>query len=281
MSNDLSITLESGGSSLVIAKGSAYRLIGEEGLGSGDFVVKSSENSALDGAYLQCRRIAARNITLVFESSDGSERGRCLLISFLNPKRSGTLTVRREGFCRSIGYEIAKVKYSQPTLFHPITVMLSLVCVVPFFSEPSLSADKSKRLYGLLAFPFNSLSGSGITAGYSTVRDSFYVDNTGDAEIGVRITLSVSGGNAEEPYIECEGKRVTVLGTLVPGDRCEICTEPGSKGIKLNGTARYNFDRSSIFFGIPAGRHLISFGASSGAEYLSAELSYRLRYLGI
>lgn len=277
-----SLTFSHGAETVTAAKDSVFRLLAADGLASGQYTVFSEEFSQLDGAYVQSVRVASRRLHIVFEVNtfDGTELIRSRLMSFFDPKTEGTLTVLRGGRTRSIGYYPEKVDFIQPTLCDMLKVELTLFCPKPYFSAPSETVLSSSRGLPLLTFPFTLYPGAGLTAGLRNLTNDFVISNPGDSDAGFTAILTASHP-VTNPKITGPGGFIRILDTMGSGDEYLISTIPGDKKILKNGQPVFCFDRESTFFSLPKGNSTVTVTADSGEDTLSAEIVYRLKYLGV
>ena len=277
-----SVLLSNGTSEITISRNSIYRLISADGLESGDYNIFSSVNSQIHGASVISRHLRPRRIIIEFEAStpERGEMHRAELLSFFNPLRSGTLTVTRGSNVRSIKYIPEKAEFIQPTLFDALRIKATLFCADPFFTNPQDTAVSSRASVPMLSLPFNSLVGVGITAGLSVSTNTFTVNNSGDAEVGLTVSIRASG-EVVNPFVRNEGREVRILDTMREGDVYEICTIPGAKRLSKNGVNVFNFDRKSEFFTLATGTSSVVIGADFGSDAITSSIVYNVKYLGI
>lgn len=279
----ISLTLQIGKREISIAKNAPYRLLNIEGIEASEYAVELSENATLDGAFLANKRVLPRQIDMSIEVADikNSEQYRKLLISFLTPKQSGVLTVRRPNVERKISFELQGVTFQQETLYAPLQINLTLICADPFFRDGNDHVREMIEKIPLLTFPFNSVAGVGITAGLQRRVDTITIENTGDTPIGVVVDMLADNGKVQNPYISSNGKFVKILDMLQINDTLQISTNPGAKRIVKNGVSIFKFDRRSIFFSLPVGVNELTVSADLYADNMSSTITYSLRYLGV
>ncbi len=268
---------------------------GIEGLETPDFTAKMQEKAMLDGGICAAARVPSRKVTLQFEIAalPETEHHRAALISFFSPTANGMLTVTRNGVTRYIACRLAEgVTFAQKTVYHPVTVRVPLLCPDPYFYGETQSMPLRLGAAGLLWFPLTATEESGITGGVLGYAHSLSVDNTGDAEVGFHLVLSVTdGGGYTDGACEMTGitlaqrgraeDRLTVNVSLAKGDTLEICTVPGAKYVRKNGVPCMQFSRESRFFALARGITTLdlSFATLNGKP--EAALSFRPCYHGV
>ena len=70
LSPQLSFTLEIGGKTLKLGRGSVYRWLSYSGIEASDIQLDTVERAQLPGAFVQSRRVGPRTITITFSVSD-------------------------------------------------------------------------------------------------------------------------------------------------------------------------------------------------------------------
>lgn len=279
---DFSITILSNGETVEISPQSVFRPLSAEGFACGDYGVTTDENMLIDGSYIHSRRLNARLLVISFEIFPicESEKYRSRLIHFLNPKNDFTVTVIRNGVKRSIDCVLKSSKIIQPTLRSAVTAEIAFLCPMPYFADDREEIYSNSTVVPLFTFPFNSVKGYGITMGKSYRTNVFNVENYGDTNIGVTVSIYASG-KVVNPKISCGDQYIKITDSMKNGDVYTVSTEPGNKRIEKNGVGNFCFDRSSVFFSVPRGSSTITITADSGADFIRSVLSYSERYLGI
>lgn len=293
---DFSITISSGYDSVVISSESVFRPLSVEGMACCEPSIASSDNMLVDGSYIHARKINERIIKLSFEvfpmngeatpmeagiySMNSFEVYRNKLIHFLNPKKDFKMTIQRGNAKRSIDCILKSAKIVQPTLRSAVTVEAAFLCPLPYFADDEETIYSHISSVPLFSFPFNSVSGYGITMGKSYKTNVFNIENRGDVDIGVVVTI-YADGKVVNPKISFGDKYIKINDTMQSGDVYMISTEQGNKRIEKNGDSNFCFDRSSVFFSVPCGSGTVTITADSGEEYIRSVFSYQERYLGI
>ncbi len=283
--NKIILRLKSGGKTLDIGKGQDYKLLSKpEGIEGTDFTVETEKNNRYDGSTVQNKRIEERPISLNFEyyrpgiSVDQRE----FIISFFNPKRTGTMTVDYGGVERMINYEVLSVKDEQESIFGRIRFLVELTCPDPFFKEILEDSEIIRTWIGGWQWKFSLPFHLRLRGPQKAI-----IENKGHVPTPVEIEFP---GPAKYPQIinNKTGEFVKVRVQLGPYDVLYINTAFGKKTVEIsrNEGGRENafdmIDLDSDFFDLEVGENEIEFKADD-AEILNQEvkLSYRNRYLGV
>lgn len=283
------ITMQIGARTLTISKTSLYRLISISGIESADYVADVQNYAGMDGGYISAYRVPARSIDLSFAvdrypwQDDTVEDTRAALISFFAPRADITLTIERAGRVRCISGRLrGSVTFTQANIIEDkLTVTVPLICPDPYFRDSEITSQGARRYAPLMSFPYVSMAGVGMTAGIAVNSDSVIIDNAGDTSMGIVATLSCYGGAVTNPKISCGAAYVRLLRECVQGDIIVIDTRQGRKGITVNGTSVFLFDRASIFFEVAAGKSQIDVSADANVGNMQATISYERRWLGV
>lgn len=263
------------GENTSVTQGRDFTLLGYEGIEAPDCFISSSRTAGGGRQILTSASPDARKITLELRTA-----GEMLetFISRLAPSKSGKLYVRRGRISRYIGYTVSGADYA--CLEGGFRVKLTLFCADPFFRAESNPLYTAHSTVPLLTFPFNSLSGRGITASLLRSDMSIGVYNGGHAEAGLKAELTALS-DVLNPSVSCGGGRILLGCTLHRGDTAVISTMPGEQGVTLNGSPCFCFSRDSDFFTLPRGQNIIEVGAESGLSSLNAAITVEERYFGI
>lgn len=289
MAIDASITLvlDMGGHMVRIAKDSPYRLAqdGVKGLEAAENMLTLKQNAQVDGGYIEKEAFQARNITITFVVDDraNTEAHRRLLLRYLNPKQQGTLTVTRSGVTRKIGCKIdGAIEFLQPNIREDrLKVTVNLICPDPWFYEEQATEYEFKNVKPLFTFPFNSLVGVGIMSGLVWRSDELTVENAGDDAMGILLTIQAQGEIRNPKVTLDDGEYIRLLTVLQSGDKAQISTIPKKKDIWINEERALVYDRQSVFFSVPTGKHTLKISADNGVEHAVTKMECSLKYLGV
>jgi hypothetical protein len=273
---------------LEINSDSEYKLMEVEGLESSDYDVNITNNSQFDGGIVESKRISSRSIVFSAEYAGKGdlsfERGK--LISFFNPKKTGTLIVDCGNSGRKIDYEVESFKIKQANIYDPLSFSVTLICPDPYFEDIDESQKVIAVWSGGLSFEFS-------------LPLSFKTRNPNkDAVVAEEVIV---GGHVETPLeIEFQGpaKNPTVTnGTtrefirvnqeLKENEVLYINTAYGNKNVKIFGRGdpinAFNYiDLESTFFNLVPGKNIIEY--SNTNETLTEQkvsIKYKNKYLGV
>ena len=253
------------------------------GLSASDYEIRTSQNGAYDGVYVDNAVIHERYIDMNFQISSfkNSVATRNMLLGFFSPKHKYTLFIERNGVSRRIGAEVASFKIDPESEYDYYVGDISLMCPDPYFSDAADITKKFLQYAPMLTFPTISPRGAGAISGIQTVSETFTIDNEGDAEFGVLVKIECYGGIMEHPKISCNDSFVSLPRlTLNPGDALIIDTRD-YPSIKLNGADYLIYDPRSVFFTLKTGRSTLNIQADSGVRNARTEITYANRYLGV
>ena len=256
------------------------RILSLEGFEAGEYDLSFSESAGYDGAAVLRRKVSPRPLTLQFDVF--TEQRRVELISFFNPKNTGTMYVERYGVKRKIDYEIEAVEFSQPTLYSPITVTASLICPQPFLLSVSDFGQNIAARRPMFAFPWQGVVGKGQIMGYRAFTQEVNLYNGGDVSTGITAVLTAKRGPVTNPSIRRGEQFIRVVVDMAEGDELTINTNQKQKRIELNGVNIFQkIDRQSTFFDIAQGDNIISYDADANYVNLDVRLYYTQKYLGV
>lgn len=293
---DLTVRLQLGDRSITIGgHASPYRLLssGFSGGEGAEAVIETAAHAACGGDAVLSRRIAGRDMTLVFEIADHDNREayRAALLSFFDPTADGVLTVMRSVDGKTVTRAAAcmlsgRVTLTQESLHAFIRVRVPLFCPEPYFQSEAVNRDAAKTVTPLLSFPLTVTGDCGLTSGLIRCADTVSVRNTGDAPTGfvLQMTAMDAGGTAGmvNPAItrEEDGAYIRLLTSLEKGDTLTVSTVPGAKYVLKNGEPCLLFDRGSTFFALNRGVNTLKITADAMLEPPDVRISFRNRYFG-
>jgi hypothetical protein len=120
----------------------------------------------------------------------------------------------------------------------------------------------------------------GAEISHTIPADGLEFQNIGDSTAGFIATLE---GTATQPFIENgDGARITFVGDI-GNQTLRFISMPDRVMVERGGINAMQFlsnPHQRSFFLLNIGMNTVKFGATTGAENLTASLSYRPRYLG-
>lgn len=259
---DYKITVESERASLVLSPTSLCRLI-DGGLAGFD-IPKSSvavrPGAFYDGGWVGERRVLPRRLALTFEITDlqRADEARDTAIRLADPHSVCKLTVTVRGRTRTISavpYPASEYRQKNFTCLPVVT--LCFIAPDPYFEETEPVAAS--------------------TIGPVDVT----LENSGDTDCGLTVVLAAEGGDVYAPFITDGKHTVGLSATLTDGQRAVIDTARGKKSVTVDGKPSAAFTLNSEFFSLPVGKSRVNCGAERGIRYLTAEILFREKFLGI
>ncbi|WP_207706210.1 phage tail domain-containing protein [Clostridium sp. HBUAS56017] len=273
---------------LEISSNSEYKLLEVEGLESSEYDVNITNNSQFDGGLVESKRISSRSIVFSAEYTGNGDLSleREELISFFNPKKTGTLIVSCGNGERKIDYEVESFKIKQANIYDPLSFSVTLICPDPYFKDINVTEKVIAVWTGGLSFEFS-------------LPLSFKTRNANNG--GVISEEVIVGGHVETP-LEIEfkgpavnptvknattGELITVNQKINENEILYISTAYGNKKVKILGRGEpinaFNYiDLKSTFFNLIPGKNIIQY--SNTDETLTEQnvsIKFTNKYLGV
>lgn len=301
VANQMTITLECNGSSLVAGKGKEFSINEITGIESSDIEISMSDNALVDGSTVDGKRIKSRPIHIVMTLMDDKNNpvNRQRIIKFFNPKYTGKLIIDNMGTERNIQYELEGWTFKKQTNLNTrLQVLVDLICPNPYFKNMDNFGKNMANITALFAFPWRStirkeyetpdpykgFTLGGWTTGYRTLKKAVELANDGDVPTGVQIQFIAARGPATNPKIELvgSGKFIRVMVDMEKGDVLLIDTDQRNQIIELNGVNCYQkIDRRSENFQLEVGDNYLEYDADENYTNLDVNLYYTPVYLGV
>lgn len=265
-----------------------------DGIYSVKNTVVTSENTMTDGATYQGSTTKMRNIVMTLRDlpEANHQENRTLLYNLFKPNAVGTFSYLEDEEMerRLIDYYVESVDVDAVKRARKATV--SLICPDPFFVAPS---DITVTIAGWASYfewphefpPEGEEFEARVEEKLKTIDNTSAVDN-----IGMTIVILAAGDviNPSIYHIE-KGEQITV-GTprkpleLVAGDEVTITTETNDKHVYLTHEGEKReineyLSENSEFIQLEHGSNTIGYSAEEGESYMTVEISYRYRYLGV
>ena len=265
-----------------------------DGIYSVKNTVATSENTMTDGATYQGSITQMRNIVLTLRDlpTANHQENRILLYNLFKPKAAGTFCYLEDDKMesRSISYYVESVDVDAVNRARRATV--SLLCPDPFFVAPR---DVTVTMAGWESYfewphefpPEGEEFEARVEEKLKTIENTSAADN-----IGITIVIQAAGvvKNPSIYHVE-EGEQITV-GTsgkpleLVAGDEVTITTGTNDKHVYLihegmKTEINEYLSEDSEFIQLQHGCNTIGYSAEAGESYMTIEISYRYRYLGV
>lgn len=272
-----------------------------EGLGPSKATINTTELSTNDGSLYNSARTASRNIVLTLKLlwsplvEDSRQRS---YKYFPIKKRIKFLVETDNRTCETYGY----VEQNEPVIFSSSeTTQISIICPDPYFYSSGDDGTTSTVFYGIeSAFEFEfsneSLTDNLIEFGNITNNTEQTIYYTGDAEIGVTITIHALGsasnitiyntGTREVMKIDTDRLATITGSSIITGDEITICTVKGHKSITLLRNGVYTnilncLSKSADWFQLVKGDNIFAYTADSGLTNLQFRIENQTVYEGV
>ena len=270
------------------------------GLGPGKADINTTEVSTNDGGLFNSARLPSRNIviSLKYLWQNSIEEARHKSYTYFPLKKKVKLLIETDRRSATIeGY----VESNDPNIFSKSEgTDISIICPNPLFY--SAEGDHSEVVFSgvepAFEFPFSNESTTENLMEFSIVHTTVeqLVNYTGDADIGVTITITAIGeasniaiyntGTRETMRLDT-GKIKDITGSGInSGDEIVICTVKGRKSITLtrNGVTTNILnclDKASDWFSITRGENIFAYTAESGSTNLMFKINHQVVYEGV
>lgn len=288
MRDRFNIKLISNNKVLDIRENTSYKLIEIEGIENSEFELNSVSNAQYDGSIVVGKRLKNRAICIKADyRGDNKEIERKKLISFFNPKNSGTLMVTYGDVERSIEYEIENFNCKLTNINDDLTFTVDLFCPNPYLRniiESKINIALWRRAFH---FPLVIPQDIGIVMGIREPSLIVNVENTGDVECGVIIEFKALGTLNKPSLLNINtGDYIKINKSIVAGEVIRINTNIGNKRVTstLNGveTNILNYiDLDSTFLQLEVGDNLFRYDAEENLSNLEVSIYYNPYYLGV
>lgn len=270
------------------------------GLGPGKANINTTEVSTDDGGLFNSARLPSRNIVLglIFMWKDSIEEARHRSYKYFPLKKKVKLLIETDTRIAEIeGY----VDSNEPNIFSKMQGSdISIICPNPYFY--SVEDDHSEVVFSgnesTFEFPFSneSLSEPLIELSITRTTAEQVVTYTGDAEIGVTITINAIGpatnitiyntGSRELMRINTDKLAAFTGAPLDSGDEITICTVKKRKSITLLRAGKTInilncLDRNPDWFSLSKGDNVFAYTAESGNTNLQFKISHQVIYEGV
>ena len=270
---------------------SPFVLANVDGLYLSDNNVSISDNTMIDGGTYQGSVKKKRNIVLtLLDRPDNpyNQRNRDALYILFNEGNLGTLTYEENGETRQIDYYVEKI-YKKNISKHTITV--SLIAADPFFYDTEPTNVSMADWDAGFEFDHEFLDEGEEIETRSAVKLINIVNDTATNNIGMTITLRSASTVVNPKITRVESDTHIQIGsenypfTMQADDKIVITTGLNNKHVYLiRGGVQTEVNEylteDSKFIQLMRGNNNIGYSAESGEDYLSVEVSYKMKYSG-
>lgn len=270
------------------------------GLGPGKAYINTTEVSTDDGGLFNSARLPSRNIVigLLYMWKDGIEEARHRSYKYFPLKKKVKLLIETDTRIAEIeGY----VDSNEPNIFSSMQGSdISIICPNPYFysAEGNSNEVMFSGIEPAFEFPFSNESLTGNLLETSIVHNTVeqVVTYTGDAEIGVTITINAIGpatnitiyntGTHEVMRIDTSKLEAFTGAPFDVGDEITICTVKKRKSITLLRAGKTTnilncLDRNPDWFSLAKGDNIFAYTAESGSNNLQFKINHQIIYEGV
>lgn len=284
MDYKLELNFSSNNKSLDMTKNTDFRIITITGIESSSYTIHKA-NTNDDGMIVTGKKIEPREITITgdIKKDDNETINRQILRSFFHPKHTGELIINRNGIIRKTQYEVSSFDFTTSKLYDYIGFAISLECPDPLLASVDNYGKNIALITSQFAFPLIIPADKGKIMGYRTYKNEAVLNNDGDDETGLEITVIAKRGEVTNPKLELStGEYIQVITTMNKGDILKINTNNRKKSITLNGENIINrINRESSFFDLKVGTTTIKYSSDEGYTNMDVNIYYNKKYLGV
>lgn len=285
MAKKITCTNESGVSVFFDYTFTPFFLVSCDGLYKVSNNVQRSDNTNTDGSTYQGSNTQERNIVISAQMCENYQQNRDLLYMCFRPKSMGVFVYEEGETKRRIEYQVESIDIAEKGVVRDITI--SLICGDPFFTDTEYKVELMASWQASFEFIHEFVSVKE-QLGYRSVELIKNIDNDSTTDtVGMIVTLEALGA-VQEPTMHNinTGEQITININLQTGDKVQICTETGKKGVYLirggeKSSINGYIDEDSEFIQLRAGDNVLQYEAKNGTDNLNVSVEYRQRYLGV
>lgn len=269
---------------------SPFLLLNCDGIYSVDNNVSTSANIMIDGSTYLGTVTRMRNIVLTLADKNNHMFNRNLLYQLFKPKSPGTFTYIEDGDVKAIDYYVESI--SIDSVKRVRTATISLLCPDPFFKDLEDIKVLMAGWENGFIFPHEFIA-SGEALGTRLTEKLKEIPNESAADnIGITAILTAEGNVTNPGIFHVETNSIIKVGTtlkplnLINGEKVIITTSTNNKNVYLESNGETTvineyLDETSDFFQLQHGKNSLRYSADVGEDYLSVEIRFRYRYLGV
>lgn len=271
---------------VICGTGSNFGILNLEGVESLEKNIITSPMALSDGEVYQGQKKQPRNITIEFEAlnNNRNEEYRDYFVHFLNNDKRKKIIVTMNNTTRKIYGYVTNWSFSNPYIYEPIRVNISLTCPNPLFLNMSDFGQNIASINNRFAFPLTIPQNRGVVMGYKTFNKKLNIENNGDYTTGIIIIFKAVRGTVVTPSLTkiSTNEFLKVNDTMEKGDTIRIETNLGKKTVFKNDINISNkLTRDSTYFQVTKGRNIIEYNAEEGYTNLDVYIYYTPTYGGI
>lgn len=271
------------GQSIEFSVWSSFFLQDFDGLDGLKNNIYTSKGMLQDGETFVSSNLNMRNIVIQGRIKDNAQYNKPRMISILNPKLQGKLTVIDGEVTKYIKCRVEKA----PTLSidNLPKFSLSLLCPNPFFYDKEIKVDIA-LWQGDFEFPLEILE-QGILLGHREPSLIVNVINEADLSCPLKVEFKALGTLKNPSLFNVNTREyIKINKTITAGEIISVNTAFGEKRIEsyLNGVINNAFnyiDLNSTFLQLDIGDNLFRYDAEQNADNLEVSIYYTPQFLGV
>lgn len=260
-----------------------YAVIGVQGLTPPQTVINTSTGGGMDGTFYNSSRVEQRNIVIDIILNGDIETNRQQLYKIFPRKLPCTVYFKNENRdVKILGY----IEVLEGDLFVQREQMqISIICPRPFFEDVQTIYTELSRIVSLFEFPFDI----DVPIPFSEIQSYplCTIHNSGDAECGCIITISIS--DTVKNLKIYNSTTQTFFGLdyeFQDGDEITINTISGKMGATLNRNGEtinlLNYvSAGSTWFRLAIGDNNFTFTQTGNADSLKIVFATAILYGGV
>lgn len=264
---------------------SPYQLTDITGLAAPEATINTNASALIDGATYNSAKTNMRVINLAFAIEYEAAKYRNEIYRILRIKKP--VKVRYRNDYRDVFID----GYLQTLDIPPMTIKqictVAILCPAPYFKAAQEMVNELEQTISTFHFPFSSTEEPQIVFGYIDTESSVSIENAGNVETGMTISLYARGAvNNPKIYNYTTGEYIELNYSLEAGDLVTITTGQGNKTAKLLRNAvesnLFNYiGEGTTWLQLLPGINEFVYTAGSGATSLSVTISHYDLYEGV
>lgn len=227
------LTLENAnGDQLTFGQNSPFTISEIQGLNPPEATINTSEVALIDGAKFNSSKLNMRTINIAFAIEYSAAANRIEVFKVLKSKQY--VKVIYTGQYRNVYIEgyIQRIDISYFAMKQIVTCMI--LCPSPYFMEAQIMVNELESIIDSFHFPFSSTATPQIVFGYLSNDIGITIENDGDVECGMQITLYARASITNPKIFNYVTQDFIGLNvTMQTADQITIDTRKGHKTVTL------------------------------------------------
>ena len=265
-----------------------YKITDIDGIDYPELDISTTSNAHYDGSYIDSSRVDKRPISITADYIfNDIEVERKSLISFFNPKCSGTLIIDYCKNKKATEYTINSFKSKINNVYDTLTFEIELICTDPYLHDIEEAKQEIALWRGAFHFPFRCTINNKIVMGVKEPSLIANINNTGDVETGMIIEFRALGTVKNPSLFNINTREfIKINTTMTAGEIIRVNTNVGHKSIvKVNNDVETKImnllDIDSTFLQLAVGDNLFRYNADDGFNFMEVSIYFNPSYLGV